>query len=144
MRVGEGRGGRLWGAEPLVSSWVYKRILLDAALSAKRARAARAPISTQRDSAQLPPVIGLAAVARAAIAVETVRFGIGVEVEGFDGGDAGRPQAVFDIGFQIEVRLAPGRIGEKSLVSRIGLQESRAETLVHFVRRLPDAGADRR
>src|SRR5207302_4612215 len=144
MRVGEGRGGRLWGAEPLVSSWVDKRVLLAAALSAKPARAARAPISAQRDRAQLSPVIGLAAVGRAAVAVEALRIGIGVESEGFDRRNSGRPQAVLDISFQIEVRLAPGSIREEPRVSRVGFEEAHAKALVHLVRRLPDAGADRR
>ena len=77
------------------------------------------------------------------IAVEALGVGIGIEVKSLDLPDAGGAQAVHDIGFEVEMRLAPGRIGEEARVGRVRLDKAEAEGVVHFVRGLGDAGSDR-
>src|SRR5438067_1608425 len=123
MLVGDGRGGRWWGMAPLVSSSVAKESLLIASPLAPKSRVRLG----QRDGAQLPPIISFAAVGRPAIAVEKVRVGIGVEVEGFDLPGISGEQAMHDIGFKVEVRLAPGCIRKEAGIPRIRLDEAEAE-----------------
>src|SRR5690348_2183096 len=96
------------------------------------------------DRAELTPVIGLAAVGRAAVAEEAARVGIGIEVQSLDLSDSLGDESVNDISLEVEVRLAPGCDGEEALVVALMLEECLAKRLVDLVRRLADARADRR
>jgi len=94
------------------------------------------------DSTQLTPVIGFAAMPRAAITEEAIGSGIGVEIESFDLIYASCDQAMNDIGFQVEMRLARRACDEETLVVRVGVGETRTEIFVDLVRRLGDARTD--
>ena len=77
-------------------------------------------------------------------AEEAVRIGVGVEVQRLDLADAGGDQAVDDISFKVEVRLARRAFREEAGIVRIGAEETRSESLVDLVGRPGDAGTDRR
>jgi len=78
------------------------------------------------------------------VAEETIRFGIGVEVERLDLVDSRGDQAMNDIGFEVELRLAGVPCDEEAGVVRIVLKEACSERFVHFVGRLRNARPDRR
>ena len=78
-------------------------------------------------------VVRLAAMRGAAIAVEAVRIGIGVEAERFDLADAGRRQPGDNEGFEIEMGPARRSLAEVALVSGIQGQQPLLEAMVDFV-----------
>ena len=80
---------------------------------------------------------------RAAIAEETVGIGIGVEIQFLDLPDTGGDQAVNDVAFEVEVRLAGGAGDEEADVVAIGVEEAGAECVVDLVGWLSDARPDR-
>src|SRR5690348_246489 len=82
-------------------------------------------------------------MSRAAKAEEACVVAISVEVQGLDLVDPGGDQAVNDIGFKVEVRLATRPCEKEALVVRICVKEAGTECLVDLVRRLRDTGADR-
>src|SRR6476661_1790628 len=95
------------------------------------------------DGAQLATIVRLAAMGRASKAVEAVGVGVGVEGQRFDLADTGCDQAVHDIGFKVEMRLARRAVDKEALVVRVSVDETRAKFLVHFVARLRNARPDR-
>src|SRR5689334_5285576 len=89
---------------PLISFSVGKMGLLGAVARPPVGRGS-SRTSGEADKADLSAVVGLAAMRRAAEAVEAGFIGIGVEVDGLDGTDPRSTQAILDIRGQIEVRL---------------------------------------
>jgi hypothetical protein len=79
-----------------------------------------------------------------AVAVEAVRVGVSVEVQGFDLVDSCGDQAMNDIAFEVELRLAGVSCGEESRIVGVVGQEARAKVLVDLVGGLADAWTDRR
>jgi len=94
------------------------------------------------DGAELPPVIRLAAVGRAAKAEEAVRIGISIEVECLDLPDARGDQAMDDIGFKVEVRLAGRSLDKEARIVSFVLDEAAPEGFIDFVTGLSDAWPD--
>src|SRR3954449_8528265 len=93
----------------------------------------------ETDKADLSPIIGLAAVGRAAIAVEGVGIGVGVKAEYVEPGNTGSGQTPRQVTRKIEVRPALRTLDEMLLVGGIVGQEAPAEALVDLVAGLPDA-----
>ena len=75
---------------------------------------------------------------------EEPRFvGISVEPERGDTADPGGGEASDAIGFEVEMRLASGAVGEKAVVGGVVGQEAGAEALVDLIAGARDARADR-
>src|SRR4051794_40215898 len=61
------------------------------------------------DGVEVPPVVGLAAMDRTAIAEEGLRLGVGAASEGVDAADAGPCEPCRDVAGQIEQRVPCSR-----------------------------------
>lgn len=80
---------------------------------------------------------------RAAIAEETIGIDIGVEIQFLHLPNTGCDQAVNDVAFEVEVRLAGGAGDEEAGVFAIGVKEAGAECVVDLVGWLSNARPDR-
>src|SRR3569833_4002793 len=87
----------------------------------------------QGDGAELPPVVGFAAMRRTAEAVETVGVDVCVEAYGFDCAESYLPQTILDVGGKIKVRLVFA--DEEARACRIRSEETLPKRFVDFVRR---------
>src|SRR5881227_649766 len=93
----------------------------------------------------MPPVVGLAAVNRAAIAEEGLRLGVGAVAEVLDPPDAGPSEPGRDVAGEIEQGMAGARaVTEEALVLGVVVGELRHELRPDLVARLPDHRAERR
>ena len=106
-----------------------------------------APRSAQakRDRRHQAAVVGLLAMRGAPVAEEARLVGVGVEAEVLEAGDSGPRGALGDIGVEIEHR-PPGvdASGEETVRTLVVGFESGDEFRADLVRRLGDAGAERR
>src|SRR3546814_1464197 len=80
---------------------------------------------------------------RAAVRVETRGVRIGVLAQHLDARDPGGGEAVRDIGFEVELRMARAAGGEEALVGGIGFLEAGDEGGIDLVAGARDARADR-
>src|SRR5205809_8148061 len=79
---------------------------------------------------------------RSAEAEEAVGLRIGIEVQRFDLVDPRGDQAMDDIGFKIELRLAVPTSDEEARIVAVGFQELVTKACVDFVGRQGDAWTD--
>src|SRR3546814_10677703 len=99
--------------------------------------------SGEADQRYLAAVAGLTAMRRAAVRVETRGVRIGVLAQHLDARDPGGGEAVRDIGFEVELRMARAAGGEEALVGGIGFLEAGDEGGIDLVAGARDARADR-
>src|SRR5262245_17210443 len=96
------------------------------------------------DGVEVPPVVGLAAMDRAAIAEEGLWLGVGATAEVVDAADAGPCQARRDVAGEIEQRVAGAwRALEEALIAGVVVGELRDKLRPHLIVLLPDHRAER-
>ena len=95
------------------------------------------------DDRDLPAIARLAAMRGAAEAVETILVGISVQPHRFDRAHPGGGEAVRDIGFQVELRVAGAAGGEEAFVGGVVGLEAALERVIDLVAGARDARADR-
>src|SRR5947209_5358497 len=96
------------------------------------------------DGVEVPPVVGLAAMDRAAIAEERLWLGVGATVEVVGAADAGPRQPRRDVAGKIEQRVAgPRRALEEALVAGVSGSELHDELRPDLIVLLSDHRAER-
>src|SRR4029450_8355428 len=109
-------------AEKLCKMRVFGRLSTDAPQSAGICA------TDKCDGVQMPPVVGLAAMDRAAIAEEGLRLGVGAASERAGAADAGPCEPCRDVAGQVEQRVACSRRAlEEARVAGVVVGELRDE-----------------